>query len=87
MVTGIVLECSDDFNDVPCPHCGHVETLSSDIQDVWTCDACKRDFWILPLLLIGSKKPRVGYDENGIPMAWQLSIGNLTYYPDDYAED
>ena len=82
MVTRLIQPAESGWNDIPCPHCGYVETLSDDIIDLWTCDQCNQDFWVLPMLLIASKPRRIEYDAEGNEVAYQMALSDLTFSTD-----
>ena len=74
------------FHNVPCPHCGYVETLDTGITGFWTCAECGGEFWITPLTLISSTPPRQERDKDGNVISVQISFGYLSLFPREYLE-
>jgi hypothetical protein len=83
MVDTIRIVPIEAFDDIQCPWCGHPETLPTDLEGMWQCEVCDKEFWITPMKLIATKEPLVIKNSNGDVIAVQLPIWvlamDLTY--------
>lgn len=82
----IRLEPEGAFEEVACPHCGHVENLEVSILGDWNCEACDQVFWITPMRFYSGKPPVLLYDRDGHPVGYQLPLSFLALFPSEATE-